>query len=377
MIRIEEPKNIIELIKILKENDVPEEQYRQYVNTLIEMKGRRNDLPLTGSFELTPLCNLDCKMCYVHLNANQYKPERLLSVNIWKELIKQAHEAGMMNASLTGGECLTYPGFDEIYTYLYELGIIPGILSNGILIDQKRIDFFKKYPPKTIQITLYGSSEESYEKVTGHRVYKTVLRNLSLLRRENIPVRITITPSKYMETDIHQLIGTIENLRIPYKVNPHLIPPRQTTGRTVQDAAVDSYVEILRTICEVRGDKVNPVELTALPEENHESFEEFGLDCGAGRSSFGITHEGLLCPCLALDNISSEPLSVGFLSAWKQVNTMVKQYPKPEECGGCVYKKRCLHCVAMHKSAPIKGHCDPVICERTKQMIRAGFLPLP
>ena len=34
-------------------------------------------LPLSGTFELTPLCNLDCRMCYVHLNKDQLKDKKL------------------------------------------------------------------------------------------------------------------------------------------------------------------------------------------------------------------------------------------------------------------------------------------------------------
>ena len=86
------------------------------VNGFISMKARYKNIPVSGTFELTPLCNLDCKMCYVHLTANQLKKEeRLLSVDEWKKIIRQAVDAGMMYAVLTGGECLTYYGFKEIY----------------------------------------------------------------------------------------------------------------------------------------------------------------------------------------------------------------------------------------------------------------------
>ena len=39
---------------------------------------RRNFIPKGGSFELTPRCNLDCKLCYIHLNDPGLR-EKLLS----------------------------------------------------------------------------------------------------------------------------------------------------------------------------------------------------------------------------------------------------------------------------------------------------------
>ena len=42
--------------------------YREFI-AMMEERTREADVPYSGSFELTPLCNLDCKMCYVHLQA--------------------------------------------------------------------------------------------------------------------------------------------------------------------------------------------------------------------------------------------------------------------------------------------------------------------
>ena len=51
---------------------------------MIQEKTREADIPWSGSFELTPLCNLDCKMCYVHLQDPSVK-HQMLSGEQWKE----------------------------------------------------------------------------------------------------------------------------------------------------------------------------------------------------------------------------------------------------------------------------------------------------
>ena len=33
-------------------------------------RAAKTGVPITGSFELTPLCNLNCKMCYVRMNLS-------------------------------------------------------------------------------------------------------------------------------------------------------------------------------------------------------------------------------------------------------------------------------------------------------------------
>jgi len=98
----------------------------------------------------------------------------LLTTDQWKHIIDEAVKAGMMYARLTGGECLTYPGFKDVYLYLLEKGIEVSILSNGLLLNEEMIAFLKKHRPADIQITLYGASEAAYEAVTGVRAFHVV-----------------------------------------------------------------------------------------------------------------------------------------------------------------------------------------------------------
>ena len=62
--------------------------YREFL-AMIQERTREADIPYIGSFELTPLCNLDCKMCYVHLQDPSVK-QRMLSGEQWISLIQQA-----------------------------------------------------------------------------------------------------------------------------------------------------------------------------------------------------------------------------------------------------------------------------------------------
>ena len=57
--------------------------------------------------------------------------DSLLTAEQWKQIIDEAYAAGLMRVILTGGECLTYPWFREIYLYLHSLGCEIRVLTNG------------------------------------------------------------------------------------------------------------------------------------------------------------------------------------------------------------------------------------------------------
>ena len=283
----------------------------------------------------------------------------------------------MMKAALTGGECLTYPGFDEIYLHLYSIGIIPSVLSNGVLLDDARIAFFMKYPPRRLQVTLYGSTDEAYELVTGRKLFNKVYDNLIKVREAGLPLVISITPNAYMKADMKHLIERVESLGVPYFINSSLKPPREITGRKEEDLTTEEYIDLFRIQHEIRNIPIGEEDDIELPDINQSENSIYGLRCGAGRSGFSITYDGNMCPCFSLHFLKAKPLEIGFQKAWGQVNSMANNYLIPSECTTCVYRDVCITCPAVHISAPVSGHCDPRICERTKKMIKAGIIPLP
>ena len=376
MTETRKPENLIELLRQLKADGVPENEHYTRVQQFLEFKARDKGVPMNGHFELTPLCNLDCRMCYVHLCPEQYSGSDLLPVDTWKSLVLSARKAGMLSASLTGGECLTYPGFDALYLYLYEMGVRTHVLTNGLLLDAERIAFFKRYPAEKIQVSLYGSSDDAYERVTGKRAFTAVYQNVCRARDEKLPISIAITPNRFMVDDMDDLLKTAQELQIPYNINSNLIPPRPETGRKTEDMTIAQYVEIFKKRKQLNQEELTPLDAMELPDESRTGEQQYGVLCGAGRSSFGIRYDGAMCPCLSLGETVEYPLEVGFEEAWKRINARANQYPMPRECGDCLYRSVCMHCPAMHKSAPV-GHCDTRICERTKELIMAGFIPMP
>lgn len=372
------PKSLVDYISVLTNNGVPENKLYRYVNEFLELSAREKGIPLHGGFELTPLCNLNCKMCYVHLSTKQYKQSQLIKLETWKGFISEAYKLGMRYASLTGGECLSYPWFDELYKFLIGKDIKTSVLTNGILLNRDRIDFFKSYPPRNIQVTVYGSCDETYKKVTGKGAFSLVQRNILSAKEAGLPIKVSITPSKFMWGDIEETLHAVDKLDVPYYVNAFLSPPRQNTGRALEDLTVEQYISVYKKRNELSNIGELPcIDLADLPYPNYNRLEKQGLRCGAGRSSFLIKYDGTMSPCVSMSYISVNTLYLGFEKAWKQVHNAAISYRIPSECDDCLYSGVCLRCATLHRNAPKEGHCDPRVCERTRKMVSAGVLPNP
>lgn len=368
--------SMTELLELLRQNGVQKNVYWRYLEAYQERKAREKGIPLYGQFELTPLCNLDCKMCYVHLDPKQINGKKILPAAWWKNIMQQARSHGMTHASLTGGECLTYPEFDDVYLYLRGMGVKPSIKTNGILLNQKRIDFFKKYPPRGITISLYGSCNEAYLNVAGHAVFDTVYDNLMQLKNTDIPVDIAITPSKYMYNDLEKLLEVVQQTGFPYSLNIMLFTPREETGRELCDISTYEYIEIYKKLQAHKYGNTAKKEETEATDSTTNGDSHVGIRCGAGRSSFNITWNGSITACENLNSSKISLLDYSFSEAWGKINKEALSYPLPVECFDCKYNTVCFNCVAYKCSGMDKGHCNPRICERTKLLVEEGIYSL-
>ena len=141
----------------------------------LHARGRQLGLPIAGTFELTPRCNFHCKMCYVHLSREeQERRGKELTAEQWLQIAREAKDAGMVFLLLTGGEPLLRPDFPEIYRQLKAMGFIITINSNGYLIRDDLRKLFIENPPVRSNISLYGTSDSTYDKTCGVPAYERI-----------------------------------------------------------------------------------------------------------------------------------------------------------------------------------------------------------
>lgn len=362
------PDSLKEAMDILDAKGIQDYRRYQTMQRYLVVSAWEKNVPISGSFELTPLCNFDCKMCYVHLSRGQLNGQELLSVEQWKEIMSQAVEAGLMFAELTGGECLSYPGFTDVYLHLLSMGVQVTVLTNGSLITNEYIELFKTYTPSHIQITLYGSSEEAYKRVTGKEAFHKVIRNITALKEAGIPLLLTITPSRYMMEDARALKELVDRLDIPYAAGNMLLKAHEETGRRLEDFDItaEEAIEVTRLFAH------KPVvqREVALSMGVSPMAADHGMPCGAGRNGYVITWNGEMTLCPTYRPVRVDVLQKGFHDAWRTVNEVARNYKIPDKCSICEYKTRCKRCPAEIEQLMESAGDISRICNRVRELTK-------
>jgi len=328
--------------------------------------------------ELTARCNNNCRHCYINLPANdQAAKAQELSLEEIEHIADQAVELGVVWVLLTGGEPLLRPDFAEIYLMLKRKGLLVSVFTNATLVNQAHIDLFKRYPPRDIEVTIYGASQETYEAVTRLLgSFAAFQRGLQMLFDAGVRIRLK---AMALRSNLHEIEAMAafgrKYTKDYYRFDPvlHL----RFDGDPQRNA-------------EIINERLTPEEVVALEQRDPERFARMEKDCnelinedfthtvcnhlfhcGAGKGSFNIGYDGTfrLCSSLWAPETTLNLRQVSLRKAWENLVPAVRELSSDNQrflktCRVCPLVNLCLWCPAhAHLEAGEMDAETPYFCE--------------
>ncbi len=140
--------------------------------------------------ELTERCNNNCLHCCI--NQPEHDADALsreMSTDFVKGIVTQAAALGCLTVRFTGGEPLLRPDLAELYLFARRLGMQVILFTNARLITAELALLLAKYPPgRVVEVSVYGITPESYDRVAGHDgAFAEFHRGVDLLLQHKIP----------------------------------------------------------------------------------------------------------------------------------------------------------------------------------------------
>lgn len=355
-------------------------EYQEGVEHFLCEKATINHIPISGILELTPLCNMQCEMCYVRLSPEEMKKRGYLrSKDEWIALGKEMCNAGTIFVSLTGGEPLLYPDFREVYMALKKMGMILTINTNGTLLDEDWADFFAKYLPRRINITLYGKDKYTYKELCHYpEGFQRALKAIKLLQNRNIDVKINGSITSSNVEDIEELFSVVNQMGTVWKFDTYMYPASRERSlsfnyesRLSPEMAAAAKVDLMRK----RREKENFYRFARnfIEKGNEKPGKCVSLSpqCRAGRSSFAVNWQGMMRPCIMLSTPQEPVFEVGFLTAWDKIVREFSRIRLSEKCNICTMREVCQTCAAcaLLETGRFNG-VPEYMCRYTKETLR-------
>jgi radical SAM protein with 4Fe4S-binding SPASM domain len=310
--------------------------------------------------EITARCNMACRHCYINLPANDHQARaKELTLNKISGIADQAVELGAMWCLITGGEPLLREDFSDIYMNLKRKGLLVSVFTNCTLIRDEHIALFKKYPPRDIEVTVYGVTAETFERVTRRPgSFNAFMNGLDRLYESGVRVRLK---SMALRSNVHELDKISRFCRDRTKDYFRFDPLLHL--RFDGDPARNE---------EIRSERLSPEKIVAIERADEDRFhslekncselinEEYKhtdcdhlFHCGAGNGSFNVSYDGQfrLCSSLWAPGTLYDLRKGTLREAWEHHVPKVrdmrsKRWEFLETCRKCELINLCLWCPA-------------------------------
>jgi radical SAM protein with 4Fe4S-binding SPASM domain len=336
---------------------VPRVGFAEFEKRLLA-QAQAHHLPISGSFELTYRCNFECVHCY----EQDVREQRELSTERWCELVDQVADRGCLWLTLTGGEALLHPGFERIYERAIQRGLLVTVFSNGSLLTERIAQLFQRLPPRSVEVTLYGFSPETYARSTGRpRGFELAKAGIERMVRLGVKVQVKTMAFRETAADFAAIRAYSEGLGAGFRYD------------TVIHAALGGGKGPL-------AHRLSPEQSVALEATDAEALAQMRSQhasaprtdqvyrCGAGRVAFTIAPDGALQLCTLVRSLRFDLSQVDFTEAWDALGREVQRRysSRDRRCSGCALRHMCGTCpgIGEVEGGDVEASIDH-ICETT------------
>ncbi len=331
------------------------------VHNLLSRALKKRRIPITASLELTLRCNLRCDHCY--LGSDRKRDE--LSTDEVKGILDGLAQAGTLLLTLTGGEVFLRHDFAEIYRYAIGKGFLVTVFTNATLLKSEHVELFRSLPPRLVEISLYGLTDDDYDSFTHARVsFAQLDANLRSLRDAGVTMLLKSVATVTLGPKVRAMRAYADSLGVQFRFATVVYGAHDAT------ALADNERPSAETVCGHERDIVarDVPERVPLPPAGNRVFH-----CGAGRIALHIDAEGVMSRCGMVRTALAGRVDLRettVADAWRQLGVgLDDELAEGHPCRDCKLRSLCSRCPAT--STPEQ---EIAMCETTHARAReAGY----
>jgi radical SAM protein with 4Fe4S-binding SPASM domain len=305
--------------------------------------------PLLGTIELTERCNYRCVHCYINQPpVDRAVKSREMETDQAKHIIDQLVDAGTLFLTLTGGDPFVRKDFTEIYRHAVQRGMLVDLFTNGYRITPQIADLLAEWRPQAIEVSLYGATKATYEKVTQiPGSFERSRKGIQLLLDRDLPVYFKTTLLTINRHELDQMRNFSAFLDVPYRYDG-LIWPRLNGDESAFNFQLSPQELVNLDLAE--PERMEERARLASLSNGQRVRAEYVYSCGAALQSFHIDSAGFLMGCMMSRKPSYNLMEMDFSTAWEKLGEIRKMKRQLHtKCEHCILGGLCAQCPGWSK----------------------------
>jgi len=325
--------------------------------------------PLNIVWETTLNCNMNCIHCGSSA-GNKRKKE--LSTKESIKLLNDFRELGTNLVTMMGGEPFLRKDWEIIAKHIKDVGMELTIISNGYLIDEKKISKLRKLDLYTLGISIDGGKKETHNGIRGIKgSFEKCKKSLDLLEKSNIRRSVITTVHKKNYKELPLLRTQLLNKDLAWQIQM-AVPIGRFPKKLM--LSKEEFYSVALFISSTKK-KFKTKEIAVFGAHNFGYFSKVLPNimlfpwngCQAGISTVGLTSDGKIKGCMSLPDsyIQGDIRKKDIFEIWNDpdfaaYNRKFKESDLKGECSTCKYGKKCKGgCITVSNSLNKEEHNNP------------------
>jgi Fe-coproporphyrin III synthase len=282
-------------------------------------------------------CNLRCQHCYSSSSPDE---RSRLPIPLLRQAVAAAARLGYNVLSLSGGEPLLYPGFEQVCGEGRDNGMLVTLVTNGMFLSENRVAMLASCV-HAVAISVDGIPERHDHMRRYRGAFRVIEAGLPLLRKAHIPFALVFTLTRDNLTDLEW----VADFAVAQGAALLQVHPVEQEGRASNDDPLGALsdpqlsdgrlvVECLKRIhgdrLEMQFDALDRRRLPVPPSEImswHDAFQRGERTLGEIVSPLVIEEDGAVVPLrygfprrLALGRLEEAPLEQ-LVGKWREAHS--------------------------------------------------------
>ncbi len=352
-------------------------------------------VPLDASIELTHRCNLRCVHCYLgdQDTIRRHRRDELDTAEV-KTLLDELAAAGTLNLTFTGGDPMVRRDFSELYEHAVRKGFLITVFCDGAVIGEPVRQVFRRFPPRKVEVSLYGATAATYERITQvPGSHARCLEGIRWLTGEGIPLTLKTVLMRDNRHELDAMRALADRFGAPFYFDTAIFPclPHGDNGARANrapgmipvevrgpEAPLAQRLEPQRAATAHLADPRRVDEMVDLYLRTRDLPPSDRLyRCAAARTTVHVDPYGNVQPCTISTNGGYNLRDGGFLAGWHGPLARIRELTaRPgSDCRSCDKQALCAGCPAFFAAENGAGDVKSDYVCRTTHLIFEGLRP--
>jgi MoaA/NifB/PqqE/SkfB family radical SAM enzyme len=246
-------------------------------------------------------CNFHCQHCAV-MGFKRNNGHRELDVDMVRNVFDQAHEMGLAQVGISGGEPLLFKDLDEVINAIGPERFHIQVDTNGLLMTNAKARHLKEMGVDKIQVSIDSLNKGDHDSFRNHSgAYEAAMKAIKSVQDAGLSIQVStvVTPQRARSEEFESFLGMMKEKNAPVAI--------------IWPKPVGEWEDRLDLL--ISEDDINYVNSLKSKYDFYDHLTPgYGLNIGclAVKRYISITRYGDIMPCIwmyfSLGNVFDAPL---------------------------------------------------------------------